>query len=79
MYIQTTHRKEVWFNFFAIKKTYEKFHKTFNFKIIKFIIGYAVSVDKGLGFSEAKYNVLAVCKDDKNAFKTANLCIKIGE
>ena len=56
------------------KKPYEKSHKTFNFKVIKFIIGYAESVDKGLGFSEAtqaKYNVLTVCKDNKNANKTA--------
>ena len=50
----------------------KKSHKTLNFKVIKFIIGYAASVDKGLGFSNAKYNVLTVCKDDKNPFETAN-------
>ena len=41
------------------------FHKTSYFKVIKFIIGYAESVDKGLGFSKAKYNVLTVCKTYK--------------
>ena len=60
------------FEFLYNKKPYEKAHKTFNFKVIKFIIGYAASVDKGLGFSNAKYNVLTVCKDDKNADETAN-------
>ena len=54
---------------FYNKKPYEKSHKTLNFKVIKFIIGYAASVDKGLGFSEAKYNVLTVCKDDKMPIK----------